>query len=181
MRKLFWQMMMSLDGFMEGPNSELDWHVTDDEFAEYVVEMGKSIDTIVFGRVTYEMMASFWPSSNEPEAAMMNDLPKVVFSRTLDKVEWENSRLAKGDLQEEIARLKEQPGKDIALFGSADLASTLMRLGLIDQCRIFVNPVVLGAGNPMFKNIERMSLKLVKAQPFRSGNVLLYYEPARKG
>jgi dihydrofolate reductase len=177
MRKLVWQMMMSLDGFMEGPNRELDWHVTDEEFARYVADMGKTIDTFLFGRVTYQMMAEYWPSSDEPEAPMMNDLPKVVFSRTLDKVEWKNSRLAKGNVEEEIARLKEQPGKDIALLGSADLASTLIRLDLIDEYRIFINPVVLGRGNPMFKNVDQASLKLVKAQPFRSGNVLLYYQP----
>jgi len=179
MRKVLWQMMMSLDGMMEGPNRELDWHVTDEEFGQYVAEMGKSIDTFLFGRVTYQMMAQYWPSSTEPEAAMMNDLPKLVFSRTLEKVEWKNSRLAKGNIAEVIAKLKQQPGKDIALIGSTDLASTFIRLGLIDEYRIFLNPVVLGRGNPMFKNVkDRMSLKLVKAQPFRSGNVLLYYQPA---
>ncbi len=179
MRKVLWQMMMSLDGMMEGPNRELDWHVTDEEFGQYVAEMGKSIDTFLFGRVTYQMMSQYWPSSTEPEAAMMNDLPKLVFSRTLEKVEWKNSRLAKGNIAEVIAKLKQQPGKDIALIGSTDLASTFIRLGLIDEYRIFLNPVVLGRGNPMFKNVkDRMSLKLVKAQPFRSGNVLLYYQPA---
>jgi dihydrofolate reductase len=179
MRKLFWQQMMSLDGFMEGPNRELDWFVTDDEFGKYIAEMGKSIDTIIFGRVTYQMMAEYWPSSKEPEAPMMNELPKIVFSRTLKKLDWKNSRLATADVAEEIGRLKRQPGKDIALFGSADLASTLMRLGLIDEYRFFVNPVVLGSGNPTFKNLrEKLALKLLKATPFRSGNVLLYYQPA---
>jgi dihydrofolate reductase len=178
MRKVRWQMMMSLDGFMEGPNQEIDWFVTDDEFGEYVAEMGKSIDTILFGRVTYQMMAQYWPSSTEPEAPMMNDLPKIVFSRTLDKVEWKNSRLAKGNIAEEIAKLKQLPGKDLAMFGSADLASTFMRLGLIDEYRIFVNPVVLGRGNPLFKDVkDRTALKLLKARTFRSGNVLLYYQP----
>ncbi len=179
MRKVLWQMMMSLDGLMEGPNGELDWHVTGDEFAEYVAGMPKSIDTILFGRVTYQMMAQYWPSSTEPEAAMMNDLPKLVFSKTLEKVEWKNSRLVKGNIAQEIAKLKQQPGKDIALIGSTDLATTFIRLGLIDEYRIFLNPVVLGRGNPMFKNLkDRMALKLVNSQPFRSGNVLLYYQPA---
>ena len=179
MRKVLWQMMMSLDGMMEGPNRELDWHVTDEEFGQYVAEMGKSIDTFLFGRVTYQMMAQYWPSSTEPEAAMMNDLPKLVFSRTLEKVEWKNSRLVKGNIAQEIAKLKQQPGKDIALIGSTDLATTFIRLGLIDEYRIFLNPVVLGRGNPMFKNLkDRVGLKLVKAQPFRSGNVLLIYQPA---
>jgi dihydrofolate reductase len=178
MRKLFWQMMMSIDGYMEGPGRELDWFVTDEEFVRYVLDMGKTIDTIVFGRVTYQMMASYWPSATSPEAPMMNDLPKVVFSRTLDKVEWKNSRLAKGNVAAEIARLKEQPGKDIAMFGSTDLASTFIRLGLIDEYRILVNPVVVGHGHPLFKNADRMRLKLLEARPFRSGNVLLCYQPA---
>lgn len=179
MRKVLWQMMMSLDGLMEGPNHELDWHVTDEDFARYVSEMPKSIDTILFGRVTYQMMAQYWPTSTEPEAPMMNDLPKLVFSRTLQKVEWKNSRLVKENIGEEIARLKQRPGKDIALIGSTDLASTFIRLGLIDEYRIFLNPVVLGRGNPMFKNVkDRLALKLVKAQPSRSGNVLLTYQPA---
>jgi dihydrofolate reductase len=172
-------MMASLDGLMEGPNRELDWHVTDEEFGDYVAGMWRSIDTLLFGRVTYEMMAAYWPDSKEPEAPMMNDLPKVVFSRTLNKVTWKNSRLAKGNVAEEVASLKRQPGKDLALIGSSDLASTFMRLGLIDEFRIFVNPVVLGRGNPMFKNVgDRISLRLLKAQTFRSGNVLLYYQPA---
>jgi len=178
MRTLFWQMMMSLDGFIEGPNREIDWFVTDEDFGRYVLEMEKSIDTILFGRVTYEMMAQYWPSSKEPEAPMMNDTPKIVFSRTLKKLDWKNSRLAGADVAAEIGRLKRQPGKEIAMFGSADLAATLIRLGLIDEYRIFVNPVVLGRGNPMFKDVgDKLALKLSKATPFRSGNVLLYYRP----
>lgn len=180
MRKLFWSMMVSLDGFMEGPNHELDWHVTDDDdFARYVAQMEKSIDAIVFGRVTYEGMADYWPTSTEPEAHMMNELPKYVFSRTLDKVEWQNSTLVKGDIAEEIAKLKRQPGKDIAVFGSSDLASTLMQQGLIDEYRIMVNPIVLGSGGPMFKDIKaRIALKLIKTETFDSGVVVLYYQAA---
>jgi dihydrofolate reductase len=172
-------MMMSLDGLMEGPNRELDWHNTDDEFARFVKEMEKTTGSMIFGRVTYEMMAQYWPSSTEPEAAMMNELPKLVFSKTLKRVDWNNSRLATGNVAEEIATLKKQPGKDIALIGSSNLASTFIRLGLIDEYRIFVNPVVLGRGGPMFKDVkEKLNLKLTKAQPFKSGNVLLFYRPA---
>ena len=109
----------------------------------------------------------------------MNALPKIAFSRTLEKVEWKNSRLAKGDVAEEVARLKRQPGKDIALFGSADLASTFMRLGLIDEYRILVNPIVLGDGRPMFKNVkDRTALKLLNTQTLGSGVVILNYQPA---
>src|SRR5260370_6865724 len=179
MRKVLAPVMMPLDGVMEGPDGELGWHVTGEEFAEYGAGMPKSIDTILFGRVSYQMMAQFWPSSTEPEAPMMNELPKLVFSRTLQKVEWKNSRLVKGNIAQEIAKLRQQPGKDIALIGSTDLATTFIQLGLIDEYRIFLNPLVLGRGNPMFKNLkDRMALKLVKAEPFRSGNVLLIYQPA---
>ena len=179
MRKLFWQMMVSLDGLMEGPNRELDWHVADDDFNRHVADMLASIDTILLGRVTYQLFADYWPSSTDAEASAINELPKVVFSPTLKKVGWKNSRLAKDNVGEEIARLKKQPGKDLALFGSADLASTFMRLGLIDEYRIMVNPVILGAGNPTFKNIkDRIPLKLTKAKTLRSGVVNLYYEPS---
>jgi dihydrofolate reductase len=182
MRKLFWQMMMTLDGFHEGPNRELDWHVVDEDFARYVAAMENEIDTILFGRVTYQMMAAYWPTSTEPEARMMNQLPKVVFSRTLKNVEWQNSRLAGENVAAEIARLKRQPGKNVALIGSADLASTFMRLGLIDEYRIFVNPVVLGRGTPMFKDSkDRTALKLLKSETLRSGVVALYYEPPLAG
>jgi dihydrofolate reductase len=178
-RKLVWQQMMSLDGFMEGEKGtgDLDWFVTDDEFGRFILEMGKTIDTIVFGRVTYQMMAACWPTSNEPEAPMMNDLPKVVFSRTLKQVEWKNSRLAGLDVAQEIDQLKRHGTKDIAMFGSSDLASTFMHLNLIDEYRIMINPVVIGRGHPLFKNVERTRLQLVKAQPFRAGNVMLYYQP----
>jgi len=118
-------------------------------------------------------------SFGEPRATREAAGTLIVFSRTLKKLDWKNSRLASADVAEEIGRLKRQPGKDIALFGSADLASTLMRPGLIDEYRFFVNPVVPGSGNPTFKNLgEKLSLKLLKATPYRSGNVLLYYQPA---
>jgi len=130
------------------------------------------------GRVTYQLFADYWPFSTDAEAPAMNDLPKIVFSRTLEKVEWKNSRLVKKNIAEEVARLKQQAGKDVALFGSADLASTFMRLGLIDEIRILVNPVVLGAGNPMFKDIkDRTALTLSKTETLSSGVVMLYYQP----
>ncbi len=171
--------MMTLDGFMAGPKGELDWHVVDQDFMRYVAGMQETTDGLVFGRVTYEMMAAHWPTSNQPEAPMMNDLPKLVFSRTLKSVAWKNSRLATGDVREEIARLKAEPGKEIALIGSSDLASSLIREGLIDEYRIFVNPVVLGAGLPLFKDVARAPLTLVSSRAFDSGNVLLCYRPGR--
>lgn len=180
MRRLFWQMMVSLDGFMEGPNGELDWHIVDGDFDRYVANMLDSIDAILLGRVTYQALAAYWPSATNPEAARMNALPKVVFSRKLERVDWQNSRLVKGDAGEEIARLKQQPGHDLAIFGSADLASTPVRLGLIDEFRILLCPVVLGGGRPMFPEIKgRTFLKLVRTEIFGSGVVVLSFQPTR--
>jgi dihydrofolate reductase len=110
----------------------------------------------------------------------MNTMPKIVFSRTLKTVEWNNTRLVKGDTVKEISEIKQQPGKDLLIFGSADLASTLTNLGLIDEYRIMVNPVVLGKGNPLFKDIkEKLNLRLLRTRTFSNGNVLLYYEPVK--
>jgi dihydrofolate reductase len=113
MRKLFWQMMVSLDGFMEGSNHELDWHVTDEDFARYVADMEQAIDEMIFGRVTYQLMAAYWPTATDPEARMMNTLPKVVCSRTLTRVDWNNTRLVKDNVADEVRRLKQRPGKDM--------------------------------------------------------------------
>lgn len=181
MRKLFWQMSVTLDGFMEGPNRELNdtAEVVDEDFDRYATEMLNSIDAILLGRVTYQLFTDYWPSATGPDADKLNELPKIVFSRTLEKVEWNNSRLIKENVAQEVEGLKQQPGKDLALFGSADLASTFIRLGLIDVYRIFVTPVVLGRGSPMFKEIQdRIDLKLLKATTWGSGVVALYYQPA---
>jgi dihydrofolate reductase len=184
MRKLIFQMLVSLDGYFEGPNQELDWHMTDKEFDDYTIEITRSFDGILFGRVTYEMMASFWPSEaamrDDPIVAKnMNSLPKYVFSKTLKKVDWNNSTLVKGDPIEAVKKLKEQPGRDLAIFGSSDLAVTLIPSGLIDEYRIFINPIVLGAGKPLFKGIhKRLNLKLMSSRVFHSGLVLLNYQQA---
>jgi dihydrofolate reductase len=181
MRRLFWQISTSLDGFMEGPNRELDYtaQVVDKDFERYASDMLKSIDTIVLGRVTYELFAKYWPTATGPDADRMNELPKLIFSKKLNDVSWKNSRLAREDVGQEIAELKRQPGKDIALFGSAGLASTFMRRGLIDEYRILVTPFVLGVGKPAFKGIkDRLDLKLLKTTEWSSGIVVHYYQPA---
>jgi dihydrofolate reductase len=118
MRRLFWQMNVTLDGFMEGPNRELDdtAQVVDQDFDRYASDMLKSIDAMLLGRVTYQLFADYWPFASGPDADKMNELPKIVFSRTLEKVEWKNSRLAKRNVAEEVTQLKKQPGKDVALF-----------------------------------------------------------------
>ena len=184
MRKLFAFNMITLDGFFEGPNQDISWHNVDDEFNQFAIEQTGSVDTILFGRKTYEGMASYWPTEaaikDDPiVAGLMNSLPKIVFSRTLQKAEWNNTRLIKDNIEEEILKLKGQLGKDMAVFGSADLLSTLIQMDLIDEHRIMVNPVILGSGNPLFKTIsEKRKLQFVNIKTFRSGNVLLYYQPA---
>lgn len=183
MRKLIFQNMVSVDGYFEGPNHEIDWHNVDGEFNNMAISFLDSIDALLFGRITYELMASYWPSedalTDDPiVAGKMNSLRKVVFSRTLKNVSWNNSTLVKGDAAEEVRKLKEQPGKDMAIFGSANLARTLVPPGLIDEYRIMVNPVVLGAGRSLFDGLGcRQKLNLVESRSFRSGNVLLSYRP----
>jgi dihydrofolate reductase len=180
MRKVIVSNLVSLDGFFEGTNKELDWFVVDHEFFEYAKDMLRSADTLLFGRVTYQHMANYWPSAPADEIAdKMNNLPKIVFSKTLQKVEWKNSRLVQDNIGEEISKLKQQPGKDMVLLGSAKLASELLQLGLIDEYRVILQPVLLGSGNPLFKEIkERIKLKLAGTKSFGSGVVVLYYQQA---
>lgn len=186
MRRLLTSMMVTLDGLFAGPNEELDWHNVDAEFNEYADELLSSVDALVFGRVTYQMMASYWPTPYATEtdpiiAAKMNAAPKVVFSHTLETVEWNNARLVNGELVEEVARLKQEPGKDMVIFGSGSLVSALTQHHLIDEYRIIVNPVVLGEGRPLFEGLsDRVQLQLLRTQTFRSGNVLLAYQPVRQ-
>jgi dihydrofolate reductase len=186
MRKVFLFNMTTLDGFFEGPNQDISWHNTDEEFNEFAINQLHGIDTLLFGRVTYQIMASYWPTdsaiSDDPEVAgLMNSLQKVVFSKTLDRADWNNSRLVKENTTEEVVKLKQQPGKDIAIFGSSALAVTLAENNLIDEYRIIVNPVFLGQGTSLLKGIkEKLNLKLLNARIFKSGNVLLYYAPANE-
>jgi dihydrofolate reductase len=175
---------LSLDGFFEGPNQELDWHQVDDEFRAFAIAQLHKADALVFGRKTYEHMASYWPTpgaiARDPAiAGPMNSLGKVVFSRTLKQVDWNNSILAKSVVTREITDLKKKPGKDILIFGSAELVSSLMKDHLIDEYRIMINPVLLGSGTPHFKVGEKYSLKLLRTVTFKSGNVLLFYEESR--
>jgi dihydrofolate reductase len=185
MRKLFAFNMVTLDGFFEGPDRDISWHNTDEEFNQFANEQTSAVDTILFGRVTYELMAGYWPTpaafENDPIiAVLMNRTPKIVISRTLTKADWNNTRLIKDRIAEEITALKQQPGKDLAVFGSANLLSTLIQLDLIDEHRLLVNPVILGRGTPLFQGIQnRLSLKLLSTRQFRNGNVLLVYQPVR--
>ena len=186
MRKVFVFMMVTLDGFFEGPDHEIDWHNVDEEFNEFAIDQLNEVDALLFGRVTYQGMASYWPTpfaiEDDPIIAdKMNTLPKFVFSKTLDQVGWSNSRLVTENITEEISQLKQEQGRDLAVFGSANLAAFLLQMGLIDELRIMVNPVVLGKGKPLFTGLHHeVELKLIKTRTFRSGNVLLYYQPVKK-
>jgi len=187
MRKVIVSEMVSLDGYFASPDGSLDWHVVDDEFNTFARKQLDEMDTLLFGRVTYEGMASYWPTeaamADDPEiAAAMNRLPKMVFSRTLKTLDWNNSQLARDDLAEKITHLKAQTGKDMVIFGSGEVVSSLTRLGLIDEYRLFTCPVILGSGKPLFAGLsDTLNLELLKAQPFTSGVVLLYYQPASNG
>ena len=185
MRKLFTFNMVTLDGFFEGPNGDIDWHNADnEEFNDFAIEQMSTMDTIVFGRKTYQMMASFWPTeiavqSDPIIADLMNRFSKVVFSRTLETVDWNNTRLIHENAGQEIRKMKMQPGKDLAIFGSANLISTIM--DEIDEHRVMVNPILLGGGTPLFKNSPRRTrLALAGERVFKSGNVLLTYRPVKE-
>ena len=176
-------MLTSLDGYFEGPDRDINWHNVDDEFNEFAIQQTGEFGLLLFGRVTYELMAGYWPTDSAKRddpiiAGLMNKLPKIVFSKTLEKVEWENTRLVKENIEEEVLKLKQQPGKDIAIFGSSDLTVALAELDLVDEYRIMLNPVVLGDGKPLFKGIQgKLEMRLTKTKTFKSGNILLYYEP----
>ncbi len=186
MQKLFSFNMMSLDGFFEGSSKwDLGWHNVDAEFNEFAIAQLNEIGTLLFGRVTYEGMAGYWSSpdalKDDPVVAgLMNQIPKIVFSKTLNKAEWNNTRLVKDHVADEISSLKQQSGKDLAVFGSANLLSELMRMSLIDEHRVMVNPVVLGSGTPLFQTKDKFNLKLLRTRMFGNGNILLYYEPDAK-
>jgi len=176
--------LVTLDGFFEGPKSwELDWHdsVWGDELERYSIEQSKSTGMLLFGRVTYEGMASYWPSQKGEIADFMNTIPKIVFSKTMRKAEWNNTTLVKGNAVEEVAKLKRQPGKNMFVFGSANLSSTLLEHDLFDEIDLALAPVILGRGNPLFKaSPDRLKMKLLEARPLKSGGVILRYEPERK-
>jgi dihydrofolate reductase len=183
MRKIIVQEMITVDGFFAGPKGEIDWHHVDAEFNEHSVEFLNTIDTLMFGRITYDLMASYWPTpeglKDDPIIAeKMNSLSKIVFSKTLAKATWNNSKMFSEINAEEIKKMKEVSGKDIAIFGSGIIVTALTELGLIDEYRFIVNPVILGKGKTLFANLEKKpGLKLLKTHEFKSGNVSLSYKP----
>jgi dihydrofolate reductase len=180
MRELIMWNLVTLDGFFEGTKPwDLDFHqyVWGDELEQLSIEQLKSADTLVFGRATYEGMARHWPTATGEIADLMNGISKIVFSTTLENADWSNTTLVRDRAENEIVRLKQQPGKNALIFGSANLSATLTTHGLIDEYRLCVAPVVLGAGNPLFKpSPNRLKMKLMDTQRLRSGGVILRYE-----
>lgn len=189
MRKLKLQVQMTVDGFIGGPNSEMDWLVFnwDDRLKEYVTAITEPVDCIVLGRKLAQGFIPHWakvaadPTHPEHSAGVkFSGTPKVVFTRTLDRSEWDNTVLAKGDLADEINRLKEQDGKDIIAYGGATFVSALIQHGLIDEYHLFINPAAIGNGLPIFKGLTgKQKLTLVKSTAFACGIVVLHYEPHR--
>lgn len=172
--------MVSVDGYIEASNDDITWHVWDEEMSDYMMGFFDTVDTFLYGRKSYELMIGYWPFQTGAFADIMNETPKLVFSRTLDEVTW-NSQLIKENVVEEIQQHKQQSGKNMVLFAGADLASTFIKHGLIDEYRLIVNPVVLGSGTPLFKEIEnQLNLKLLQAKLFQCGNTLLCYESAKE-
>jgi dihydrofolate reductase len=185
MAKLYSFNMVTLNGFFEGPTPwSIEWHNVDDEFNTFAIDQLSATGALVFGRKTYEGMAAYWPSpqalESDPQIAeAMNRMPKLVVSRTLERADWNNTRLVKDDMAGEISRLKQQADKDVALFGSANLMATLMRQDLVDEHRLIVNPIVLATGAPVFQGFDgQLKLKLMAVRQFGNGNVLLTYQPA---
>lgn len=185
MRKVIYSMLVSLDGFIEGPNRELDWHVIDEELHTFINEQQREFDACLYGRRLYETM-TYWetadqnPSSPAYElefARIWQKMPKIVFSKTLKQVQG-NARLVRDNIAEEVTKLKAQPGKNMDL-GGPNLASTVMQLGLIDEYRLFVQPVVLGSGTPFFPALDNpIKLRLAETHRFGSGVVYLRYQRA---
>lgn len=186
MRKVIYAMSVSLDGFIEATDGDLSWSFPDEELHKHFNDLETMIDIHLYGRRLYENMTAYWPTADENPAApkvemeyarIWRNMPKIVFSRTLDQVEW-NSRLVRENIGGEVNRLKAQPGKDMSV-GGAGIASTFMQLGLIDEYRLYVHPVVLGAGKPMFRPLpDKINLQLVEIHTFGSGVVLLRYRRA---
>lgn len=169
---------MTVDGFIAGPNGELDWVVWDwdDELKKYVTELTEPVDCIVLGRKLAQGFIPHWASNPEQEGAdKMNGTSKVVFTKTLEMSEWKNTVLAKGDLVEEITKLKNQDGKDIITYGGATFVSSLIKEGLIDEFHLFINPAAIGNGMTIFKPDSKQNLTLVKSKSFDCGIVVLNY------
>ncbi|HEX7669552.1 MAG TPA: dihydrofolate reductase family protein [Polyangiaceae bacterium] len=186
MRKLSVFNQVTVDGYFVDMNGDMSWaHRDDPEWNAFVQDNASGGGTLLFGRHTYEMMVSFWPTPTAEQMApvvaeRMNALPKVVFSRTLENASWNNTKLVKNEIVAEVRKMKEEPGADLVIFGSGTIVAQFTDAGLIDEYQLVVNPLVLGGGKSMFHGVKtRQPLRRTKTRTFENGNVLLCYEPAR--
>jgi len=189
MRKIIVSMRVTLDGFIAGLHGEMDWmeEFIDEALANYESELQKTVDTTLFGRETYQGFESYWPKvALDPAspkglaeyAQQLNTMRKIVFSKTLSRAEWNNSVLLHEIDPEEITKMKQEPGRDMVIYGSASIVQTLTNLGLVDRYQLLIFPIVLGSGKPLFHNIpHKMKLSLVSSMTHPSGVVVLAYEP----
>ena len=185
MRKLKLQLQISIDGYIAGPHGEMNWLEWnwDEGLKEYVTEITESVDCIILGRKLAEGFIDAWHNTaNDPEtdnvfAYKMNGTPKVVFSKTLDRIDWQNAKLANGELIDEITSLKKQEGKDIIVYGGGTFVSSLIDAGLIDEFHLFINPTAIGKGMPIFNGLQ--NFELIKSAPFECGIVVVCYQLKR--
>ncbi|POY36794.1 dihydrofolate reductase [Solitalea longa] len=175
---------ITLNGFYKGPNEDISWHKHGSEENEFAGDMLQFDSVLLFGRVTYQMMASYWPTpfamENDPVVAEgMNKAEKIVFSKTLKNATWQNTKILGGDLAEEVKSLKQISAKSLSVLGSGSIVTQLAEAGLIDEYQIMIDPVAIGKGTPIFNNIKhQLDLKLIDTKTFKSGVVMLTYLPA---
>jgi dihydrofolate reductase len=199
MRKLILSMMTSLDGHIARRDGSLDWFLTDAQLEEEMLGLLRSVDAMLFGRVAYELLAQFWPTAGTPGseeapggftsrareiefAHLMNSIPKVVYSRSLDAASWGPATVVRTIEPDEIERQKRQPGRDLVLFAGSSIARSFAKLDLIDEYRLMVHPIVLGKGLSLFDGLDtELALELRRTTTFRSGLVLLQFQRARAG
>jgi dihydrofolate reductase len=185
MRKLQVFNLITLDGYFTGENGDISWHKTGEEFEELAKKNSTSGNTLLFGRVTYQLMAAYWSTpaglKDDPVVARgMAASPKIVFSRKLKEAAWENTRLIKGNMLAAVRRLKRGSGKPLAVLGSGSVVAQLAQAGLVDEYQLLVVPVIIGKGRPLFEGVKkRLDLHLVSSRAFSNGNMLLTYRPVR--
>ena len=181
MRRVVLMMSTSIDGFVAGPHGHAGALPEPEQLKRWKLERIRRAGTHIMGRVTYEEMATYWPTSSDDYAAPMNEIPKVVFSKTLGEATWPESSVARGDLAEEIASLRRQPGGEIIAWGGAGFAQSLSRAGLVDQYVLITHPVVFGGRLPLFRDLpDTLRLKLLAAQVYDTGVTVHIYEPERR-
>ena len=174
--------MITVDGFFAGVDGNINWHNVDREFNDFAEKQTPEFGTLIFGRITYDLMAGYWPKEGPVKddpivAGIMNSANKIVFSRTMEKADWNNTRLIKEINSANIQKLKQESTKPMAIFGSGQIVQEFAKLGLIDEFRLMINPVILGKGKALFADYAK--LKLTGNREFKNGNVLLTYEPVK--